>query len=201
MRTIKSKLFTPEMISFMCNGYKELSRSALHLAVNEQFGTEFKESQIRSFLKNNGIKSGRTGCFEKGNIPHPNARPKGPNKTSFAKGNKPHNWKPVGSERVSKDGYLEVKTAEPRTWEFKHRLVYIEHFGAVPESHIVCFKDNDRLNCSPDNLVLTSRAESVVINRMQLGNVPAELKETVSHLARLKIAIHGKIKGDSNASS
>ncbi len=37
----------------------------------------------------------------------------------FAKGNVPPNHRPVGSERISKDGYIEVKVAEPKQVEIK----------------------------------------------------------------------------------
>ena len=44
----------------------------------------------------------------------------------FAKGNVPPNHRPVGSERISKDGYIEVKVAEPNKWRLKQRVVYEE---------------------------------------------------------------------------
>ena len=39
-------------------------------------------------------------------------------RTRFKAGHRPKNWRPVGSERVSKDGYIEVKMREGiRGWE------------------------------------------------------------------------------------
>ena len=43
--------------------------------------------------------------------------------TRFKKGHVPKNHKPVGYERITRDGYIEVKTAEPNVFELKHRLV------------------------------------------------------------------------------
>jgi len=36
--------------------------------------------------------------------------------TEFKKGCMPHNYKPVGSERITKDGYRERKVADPKKW-------------------------------------------------------------------------------------
>lgn len=52
--------------------------------------------------------------------------------TRFKKGHVPKNHKPVGYERITRDGYIEVKTAEPNVFELKHRLVWIEHNGEIP---------------------------------------------------------------------
>ena len=53
--------------------------------------------------------------------------------TMFAKGNVPPNHRPVGSERISIDGYIEVKVAEPDKWRLKQRVVYEEAKGESPE--------------------------------------------------------------------
>lgn len=42
--------------------------------------------------------------------------------TMFRKGNVPANHRPVGSERVNMDGYVEIKVAEPNKWKHKHRV-------------------------------------------------------------------------------
>lgn len=45
--------------------------------------------------------------------------------TRFKKGCIPKNHKEVGYERITRDGYIEVKTAEPNVFELKHRLVWL----------------------------------------------------------------------------
>lgn len=71
---------------------------------------------------------------------------------------------PVGSEREGKDGYVVVKVREEATvpmskdnWELKHVHVYEQHFGPVPEGHVVYFADGDRRNFDPENLVAVPR--------------------------------------------
>jgi hypothetical protein len=125
--------------------------------------------------------TGRTGCFPKGHVPHPNAGPKGPNKSSFKKGNKPQTWMPVGSETVDKDGYLKRKVADTGTkknnWVHVHRLTWEQHHGRkIPAGHIVIFVDGNNRNFEPENLRLISRADNAILNKYKLRNVADEVK-------------------------
>lgn len=75
------------------------------------------------------------------------------------KGNIPHNTKPIGTERISKEGYTEVKTTERGRWEMKHNIIYKQHFGEIPPAHVVSFKDKNKQNFDITNLECISRAE------------------------------------------
>ena len=55
------------------------------------------------------------------------------NRTSFKKGNRPKNYLPVGSESIDVDGYVKVKIQDPSKWELKHRIIWSERFGEVPD--------------------------------------------------------------------
>ncbi|MCS8378253.1 HNH endonuclease, partial [Pseudomonas aeruginosa] len=61
--------------------------------------------------------------------------------TRFKKGQKPHTWLPVGSTRISADGYLQRKISDtgypPRDWKGIHILLWEEHFGPIPTGHCV----------------------------------------------------------------
>ena len=96
--------------------------------MNNKFEYQFSLNQIKSAISRYNLNTGRTGRFEKGRIPA-NKGTKGltgANKTSFKKGNTPLNHKPVGSERVSVDGYTEIKVSEPNKWRLKHlSLIHI----------------------------------------------------------------------------
>ena len=72
--------------------------------------------------------------------------------------------KPVGSERLGKDGYLMVKVREwpvvPQTkdnWRFKHHVEYEKAHGPIPDGHVVLFADHDNRNFDPGNLVAIPR--------------------------------------------
>jgi hypothetical protein len=92
-------------------------------------------------------------------------------KGHFKKGIDPHNTVPVGFERISKDGYIEVKFqhtkgagSKNRNFEFKHRLMYVEHYGPIPEGMIVTIEGGDKINFNPGDLVLKSRKENMLQN-------------------------------------
>lgn len=79
----------------------------------------------------------------------------------FKPGNQPHNTKPVGYERAcKKDGYIYLKVADGQPMQLKHRYVWQQHYGEIPEGMIVVFRDGDHTNCDISNLELISREES-----------------------------------------
>lgn len=193
-----SFLFTPEQVCFIRKNYAALSPLQLTEAVNKKFTLQVTAGQIKSFVKNHGIVSGRTGRFEKGNKPwNTGTRGQGickPNSGNFRKGDVPANSRPLGSERVcSKDGFILVKVAEENPYtgaktrfRHKHVLEYEKHNGPVPEGMIVRLMDGDPTNCEPGNLLLVTRAEHLYLNRMGLSNYPGELKPTVVAIAKLE---------------
>ncbi len=111
--------------------------------------------------------------------------------TRFKKGQKPHTWLPVGSTRVSADGYLQRKISDtgypPRDWKGIHILLWEEHFGPIPTGHCVCFKDNNKQNVVIDNLELITRAERM--RRNSIHRYPPELKSAIRVISKLKRTI------------
>ena len=109
-------------------------------------------------------------------------------KTQFKKGNIPHNHKPIGHERVTVDGYVEVKVRDGKknnNFELKHRLVWEEHNGKIPKGNNIQFKDGNRLNCKIDNLYMISRAEQVS-KENTIHRYPGELKRAIRLTNKLK---------------
>ena len=83
-------------------GYKEIQSM-----MSCKFGFDYTHHQIKGAITRNKLNTGRTGRFEKGRATW-NKGTKGltkANVTSFKKGQKPHNYKPLGSERITKDAY------------------------------------------------------------------------------------------------
>lgn len=91
--------------------------------------------------------------------------------TQFKKGNKPHNTVEVGFERITKDGYLEVKVGDfddsTKNFQLKHRLVWESVNGPIPENYQVRFIDGDKTNFEITNLRLVSYSESLIANSMK----------------------------------
>lgn len=112
--------------------------------------------------------------------------------TQFEKGNKPHNYMPIGSERLM-DGYLQRKISDtgypPRDWKPVHRMLWEESNGPIPAGHVLIFKDGDRTNIVLSNLVLLSRAELAARNRMWTI-YPRELAELMQLAGVLKRKIN-----------
>lgn len=108
--------------------------------------------------------------------------------TRFKRGNRPHTWVPVGTERVC-SGILQVKVSDtgytPQDWQSKHQLVWIAAHGPLPKGHIVCFRDGDRTNFALANLELVSRAELMRRNSIH-SRVPEDLKPIVRSLGQIR---------------
>ena len=112
--------------------------------------------------------------------------------TEFTKGNKPHNYRPVGSERITVDGYKEKKIADPNKWKGMHILLWEEVNGPVPPRHKVIFIDNNKLNIKIDNLLCLSYEEAM--KRNSIHRYPTEIVKAIKAISKLKKTIrnHGK---------
>lgn len=104
--------------------------------------------------------------------------------TQFKKGLRPHNWVPVGTEVVATIGYKKIKIAEPNVWEWSHLKLWQEHNGDIPASHMVYFKDRNRMNVTIENLGILSRQEWMKIYSMH--NYPEDVKAMIHMLAGFK---------------
>lgn len=204
---LRLRLFTEEQAQFIRDNYAGRSVAEMTVLFNDRFETDRTWQQIKTFVNNRGITSGRTGYFPKGHLPW-NTGTKGQgltsaNKGSFKKGNVPPNREPLGTERIcSKDGYVLMKIAEPDPYtgfptRYKHKHVYIweQEHGPVPEGMVVAFIDGDKTHCDdPVNLMLISRAELLNLNRHGYKDAPAELKPSVLALSKLQVNTWAKEK-------
>lgn len=141
--------------------------------------------------------------FKKGNVPH-NKGVKGyvttderkmqnMKSTQFKKGHLPKNHRPVGSERFTKEGYIERKTAEPRTWELLHRIVWREHNGEIPHGYNVQFKDGNQHNCNIENLYLISRRDQMT-TKNSIHAMPKEIAELYQLKGAIKRQMNNLLK-------
>lgn len=105
-------------------------------------------------------------------------------------------WRPIGTERISKDGYLERKVNDgmQKRWRAVHLIVWEDANGALPEGHAVTFVNNDRADRRLTNLKLVSRADLMLRNAAHKHNLPPALKKAVYALGTLKANITKKTK-------
>lgn len=180
-----SKIYPDEVKNYIMENYHGVGPKEMAARLNKAFGTNYTHSQMKAWYSRHKLNSGIKGYFKKGQIPW-NKGKRGVNyegckATQFKKGHKPANWRPLGSERISKDGYIEVKIADGRlnkNWKAKHVMIWEEHNGPVPSGHAVIFGDRNKRNFNLDNLILVSRAQLARMNQKGLIYDNTELTKT-----------------------
>lgn len=158
---------------------------------NRRFEPSVGISQIRAFLKNHKIPTGRTGRFEKGHVPaNKGTHNGGWEPTQFKKGHATANHRPVGTVSVRnsyKKGqkYVYEKVAEPNHWQMQHVLVWERHNGPVPKGKVILFLDGNTLNTDIGNLMLVDRKVHVRMNQLGLRYQDPDSTRTGVHVAEL----------------
>lgn len=173
--------YSAEEKEFIKNNVKGRSNDELLQMFNDRFGLNLKKSQIAAFKKNNRLSSGLDGRFKPGHVPFNKGKKGlicGGKETQFKKGQRALNYRPIGSERVSVDGYIEIKVADPGKWRMKHLVLWEEANGPIPKGHCLLFLDGNKLNVSLDNLQLITRSQLVRMNQNGLISTEADLTKT-----------------------
>lgn len=194
----------PDMVAYMKQIIPGHEESEIRTMFLGKFSIELSKSQIKNFKSRYKIRSGTNGGrFQKRQVSHNKGKKMDPKvyekvkRTMFKKGNIPHNHREVGSERISKDGYYEVKVAEPNKWELKQRLVYEEYYGVtLTNNDVIFFLDGNRQNLDINNLRKITRAELVRFNQSELKTENPEINEIALNIAKLKTILGKKTKED-----
>jgi hypothetical protein len=197
-------LLTEKEKAFLAKKYKRYPLKECLQMLNKEFNLNIKLNQIRAYVKNNNIKSGRTGQFKPGNIPWTQGKKgfMGANKTSFKKGQLPHNTRPLYSERIDKNGYIEIKVPEqnPYTksktrWRQKSVFMWEKYNNQkVKKNERVIFKDSNNRNFSKENLIKITAAEHLALNTIGGADIPLEIKDVAITTAKIKAKIWEKRK-------
>ena len=133
-------------------------------------GTEFKPGHTPP---NKGVKGWQAGGRAE--------------QTKWKPGHKPHNYNPIGTIRVNKDGYLQRKITSTGhsniDWVCVHHLLWKEQHGDIPKGHVLIFKNGDKTDLNPDNLELITMAENM--KRNTIHRFPEKLKQVMQAKASL----------------
>jgi hypothetical protein len=142
--------------------------------------------------------------FKKGQVP-PNKGLRRPGwhagrmrETQFKKGERSgvaiRLWKPIGTERLSKEGYLERKVNNDlplqARWKAVHTILWEEAHGPVPAGHALAFLNRDKTDVRLENLELITRAE--LMRRNTVHNLPKPVARAVMLLGALNRQIRRK---------
>ena len=189
--------WTREEEQFLRDNVKGIPLSELTDRFNKHFALDLSRNSIRARKKRLGLKSGINTCFVKGQQSFnkglkwddymPKESQDRSRQTTFKKGNVSINHRPVGSERVNVDGYVEIKVAEPNKWDLKQRVVYELHNGPIPEGYNIIFLDGNRLNTDISNLMMVSKAEALVMNNKGYFTEDREITETGAMIAKVLV--------------
>jgi len=183
-------------------------------AFADRFGIELTIHQLSNRRYKLGVKhgtfGGRIGTPESPIVPGWNKGMKidefmSPEKienskaTRFKNGNRPHNWRPIGSEWTDDDGYVYVKVRDvpgakrfgPNgNWKSRSRIVYEKHNGKLPDGHRIVHADRDPANDSPENLVAVSVHDYAVLAHESMPYFDRESLETCLAIVKLKRAAY-----------
>ena len=194
----KPTKWTDEVIQFMIENYQGKDNIELAELLNERFNLNTNGDRVSNFKANLKRRKGinlntgiNKGCIKKGNIPFNKGKKMSKEQynkcknTMFKKGNIPANHRPIGSERITVDGIVEIKIAEPNKWKAKARVIYEKEFGTIPKGYIIIYLDGNKQNLEPNNLKAISRKENLIMNHSKLRYNNKETTETALILAKL----------------
>lgn len=187
-----------------------LPRRELHAAFTARFDRpEVTQQNLTALCKRRGWLTGRDGRFRPGQPSH-NAGKKGlripgSEKGWFRKGERrgvaTRLYKPVGTERISKDGYVERKVNDSlplqRRWRAVHLIRWEERHGPLPEGHCLKCLDGDKANTDPDNWICVPRALLPRLNGRfgrNYDTAPPELRPLILQIAWLEHVAREKMK-------
>lgn len=156
----------------------------------------------------------RAACFKPGQAPFNKGRPQAEwmpaesrariTATQFRKGERRgvavDLYQPIGTERISKDGYLERKVNDDlplqARWKAVHRIVWEAANGPIPPGHAVVFREGrkttDANAITDDGLELVRRGEL-----MRRNSYHTRYPKEVAQLIQLKGALNRKINSRS----
>jgi hypothetical protein len=150
---------------------------------------EFRASAESGYLRKGEWREGTVATrFQKGQTPankglrRPGYAPGRMRETQFKEGCRTgvaaENWCPIGTIRADSEGYLRIKVREgvkgeaygfgnTRIWPLQQRHVWEQEKGPIPPGHVICFKDEDKVNMAIENLECIPRRELMLRNSSQ----------------------------------
>lgn len=168
-------LFNQEQISFIKKNVNGNRNKELAQLINDEFDLSITPTQICQWKQTHGVKS-KTSLYgwrkgKKGGV-------------DFKMPSEPKHSKPIGSERRTKRGIIQIKI-ERGKWIDKHRYIWEQANGSVPNNHVIIFMNEDKNDFRLENLKCISRRELSYMNKQKYEIYDAESKETAILLSKI----------------
>lgn len=169
------RLFNQKQIDFIKKNVDGNRNKELAQMINDEFGLSITPTQICQWKQTHGIKS-KTSLYgwrkgKKGGV-------------DFKMPSEPSHSKPVGSERMTKRGIIQIKI-ERGKWIDKHRYIWEQANGPVPDNHVIIFMNDDKTDLRLENLKCISRRELSYMNKHQYDIYDEESKEAAILLSMI----------------
>lgn len=186
-----ARLLTEEQLEWIIGFLPAQEYSTLINLLKEKFGVEITKQQLSCLFRHKGIQSGVDTKFRKGYVPTNKGKRLTEEQkekirtTILSKHIISPKRLPVGSEYVRRDGFVNVKVANPNKWRMKQHVVWEMFHEPIKKNEMLVFLDGDRQNCRIENLMLITRAENTILNRKQMRSDDAGLTKAGVLLAKL----------------
>lgn len=142
--------YPDEVVQFISDN-RTMHRVELLNEVNARFDIGMTLNRLNNFCSKHKFLSGRKGYFGEHD--------------GWRKGN-PFADLPIGYEAPpDKRGRVYVKVKQPSEYRLKHHLIFEKFHGALPDKHVICFKDGNDQNFDPENLIAVHRGALGTYNR------------------------------------
>ena len=190
--------------------HRTMPRREAHAKFVDKFDrTDVSLDNFKALRTRNGWTTGRTGCFPKGSTPfnYGKQMPYNENsaRTQFKKGMRTgranENYKPIGTERVTRDGYIERKIHDglpmQSRWRAVHLIKWEAKHGPIPKSHCLKCLSENKGNTDPSNWEMISRGLLPFLNGHRgpnYGQAAPEVRPAILTLAKLKRARFSKTR-------
>ncbi len=194
---------------------KDWARCELHQAFCAAFKrADVSQKNLTALCKRKGWLTGRTGRFVQGQTSHNKGKKglcaPGSEKGWFKKGERRGAaaglYKPIGTERVSKDGYIERKIHDGQPvharWRAIHLIEWEAANGPIPDGYALKCLDGDKSNTDPNNWEAIPRA---LLPRLtgrfgrNYEHAEPEVKPTIMLAAKLEHQAREMKKGGADA--
>lgn len=160
--------YTAEMQDFIRNNAHSKQWHELADLFNAEFGTNKTPRQIQSQAHDIGV---RNGLQQK-------------NKLGVGR------YRPVGSTRLDKDGYVVIKVADPCTWKRAQLVEWEKYHEPINiRTEMLLFLDGNRQNYHISNLYKIPRKYISTLNKYELWQyISPETIETIMNIVKLGVA-------------